>query len=287
MVERINSAIRVLEGERDNHAKEVDSIIRQIEMHLAEVCHGLKEVAAKTRLRTPAGTKDVYSVQLPAWNQAAARAAIRQQLHELSLRLEENEFKDEQGMEDAGKIKHELERQLTSQSLLRRILGEHAIKVKCRKATNRATFSEHPYSWEESNRWSGGEMWSKNMALFLGCLNYLAEKRGGRRQQGQAVTRTVLADNPFGKASSEHILQPVFFIAQQLGFQIIALTAHEDGSFIRSFFPVLYSCKFRSLAAGQGTVLTPECQLQMAFFADKEPEAMERLRGPEEQGSLF
>lgn len=45
--------------------------------------------------------------------------------------------------------------------------------------------------------------------------------------------RGVVADNPFGKASSEHVLDPVFYIARQLGFQLIALTAHEDGSFIR------------------------------------------------------
>ena len=99
-------------------------------------------------------------------------------------------------------------------------LGEHAVKVKCRKATSAQLFSERPYSWEESNRWSGGEMWSKNMALFLGCLSYLAEKRCHVKRT-KYNNRVVLADNPFGKASSDHVLDPVFFIAKELGFQLI------------------------------------------------------------------
>ena len=79
------------------------------------------------------------------------------------------------------------------------------------------------------------------MALFLGCLNYLSEKRCHLRRYN---TRVVIADNPFGKASSDHVLDPVFFISEQLGFQILALTAHEDGSFVRKYFPIVYSCRF-------------------------------------------
>ena len=63
------------------------------------------------------------------------------------------------------------------------------------------------------------------MTLFLGILNYLAEKRG-HVPKGKRNHRVVICDNPFGKASSDHVLGPVFHIAKQLGFQMIALTAH-------------------------------------------------------------
>ena len=159
----------------------------------------------------------------------------------------------------------------------------HAIKVKCRKATSVGTFSERPYDWEESNKWSGGEVWCKNMALFLGCLNYLSEKRA-RLTHTKHANRVVVADNPFGKASSDHVLDPVFYIAEQLGFQILALTAHEDGSFVRKYFPVVYSCRFADIAGGKGKVLHPEMQIQAAFFEDHDPEALERLESFEETG---
>ena len=44
---------------------------------------------------------------------------------------------------------------------------------------------------------------------------------------------SVILDNPFGKASSDHVLSPVFYIAEQLGFQMIALTAHVEGKFLQ------------------------------------------------------
>jgi hypothetical protein len=57
------------------------------------------------------------------------------------------------------------------------ILGDKRIKIKCRKVTNDLKIGQAPMSWEHSNKWSGGEKWSKNMTLFLSLLNYIAEKK--------------------------------------------------------------------------------------------------------------
>jgi uncharacterized protein YPO0396 len=111
------------------------------------------------------------------------------------------------------------------------VMKGNEMKVSCRKVSNDGKVSNSPKSWERSNKWSGGEKWSKNMTLFLGILNYLAEKRQ-HIPSGSNRHRTVIVDNPFGKASSDHVLNPVFFIAEQLGFQIIALTAHAEGKFL-------------------------------------------------------
>ena len=86
-----------------------------------------------------------------------------------------------------------------------------------------------------------------------------------------------MADNPFGKASSDHVLSPVFFIAEQLGFQIIALTAHQEGNFIRKYFPVVYSCRFADTADHKGRTLVPEQELKTAFFEEHHPESLGRL----------
>ena len=50
---------------------------------------------------------------------------------------------------------------------------------------------------------------------FFGISNYIAEKRASI-QQNMKRHRTVIVDNPFGKASSDHVLNPVFYIAEQL-----------------------------------------------------------------------
>ena len=105
-------------------------------------------------------------------------------------------------------------------------------------------------------------------------------------QGKQKRHRTVIVDNPFGKASSDHVLDPVFFIADQLGFQIIALTAHAEGKFIRKYFPVIYSCRLRESARGETQIMTKNKEIRTAFFKDNDPKAMVRL-GEQEQMALF
>jgi uncharacterized protein YPO0396 len=123
------------------------------------------------------------------------------------------------------------------------------------------------------------------MALFLGVLNYLSEKRQHISTK-QKRNRTVIMDNPFGKASSDHVLDPVFFIAEQLGFQIIALTAHAEGKFIRDYFPVVYSCKLRPAADRDSLIISKEKEIRHTFFKDNDPMALIRL-GEQEQLTLF
>ena len=82
------------------------------------------------------------------------------------------------------------------------------------------------------------------------------------------------------------MLSPVFFIAEQLGFQFIALTAHGEGRFIRDYFPIVYSCKLRPAATGNTSILSKEKNINYAFFKDNDPMVIERI-GDKEQLSIF
>lgn len=283
ILKTIQQSISLAETERQEHFSHIEHMVEHMTLYLQEIGRGLKEIAAKTRIRTESGTKDIYTLHFAEKKDSEMRTAIRSYLSSLTERLDSEAFLDEDGREDSRKVKDELQKKLRTQQILAATLGNHAVKVKCRKATSVGTFSERPYDWEESNKWSGGEVWCKNMALFLGCLNYLSEKRA-RIPHTKYTNRVVVADNPFGKASSDHVLDPVFFIAEQLGFQILALTAHEDGSFVRKYFPVVYSCRFAELAGGKGKILNPDRKIQTAFFEEHDPAALERLESYEETG---
>lgn len=277
---RLERVISVSEEERKGHYAHLEHMINHMILHLQDVCNGLGELAAKTRIKIGETTKDIFQIQVPPWQEAAARTSIRTYLNDLTTELDQADGEEER---QETKVRAILEKKLRTQQVLRCIFGHQAIKVRCRKATSGNTFSERPFSWEESNKWSGGEMWSKNMALFLGCLNYLSEKRCHLRR-AKYNTRVVIADNPFGKASSDHVLSPVFFIAKQLGFQIIALTAHQEGSFIRKYFPVVYSCRFADMANKKGKVLVPDKEVKTAFFEEHHPESLARLDEYEQLG---
>ncbi|NLK52326.1 MAG: hypothetical protein GX295_07765 [Syntrophomonadaceae bacterium] len=245
----------------------------------------LRLLPRKTRVKVEGGWKEIFSFDVPEWEEREGKEELRQHIDWMIRELESSKYRDEQGNENNTLMKNDLEKWLQSQQLLRQVMQQKTIKVKCRKVTVDGKVSGFPTSWESSNLWSGGEKWSKNMALFLGILNYLAEKRQAINPRAKRY-RTVIMDNPFGKASSDHVLNPVFFIAEQLGFQMIALTALGEGKFIRDYFPIVYSCRLRSATDEDKYIMTNEKEIRHAFFKDHDPIALSRL-GDHEQTVLF
>lgn len=285
MQKRIQSIIVIIEKDLRNHNVELEQFIAHLHGHLKRIKEELEQIPRKTRVKVDDKWKEIYIFSVPGWQEEEGKEELRRQIYWMLGELEDGRFKDESGHEDEAKVRKAIEKWLQSKQLLRAVMKNETIKVKCRKVSNDGKVSGGLYSWEESNRWSGGEKWSKYMTLFLGILNYLAEKRQHINQNVKRFS-SVIVDNPFGKASSDHVLEPVFFVAEQLGFQIIALTAHTDGSFIRNYFPVVYSCRLRRAEGSDKLIMTKEKELKKAYFKDHDPEVLDRL-GEYKQLSLF
>lgn len=285
MRDRIQRTVKIAEEDMREHDKQLQQFISHLHQYLRIIADELRLIPRQTRVKVEDRTKDIYVFTIPDWDEQEGREELRRHIDWMVLQLEKDEFKNDEGKEDESLIRKQIEKWLHTKQLLKNVMKEKEISVKCRKVSNDGQVSGALTSWEKSNAWSGGEKWSKNMTLFLGILNYLSEKRVPL-QGSQKRHRTVIVDNPFGKASSDHVLDPVFFIAEQLGFQIIALTAHAEGKFIRKYFPVIYSCRLRESANGDTQIMTKHKEIRTAFFKDHDPEAMVRL-GEQEQISLF
>lgn len=285
MQDRINRTVQMLEEDIREHDKELEQFIEHLHSYLTNIVEEMKLIPKKTRIKVEEDWKEVYIFNIPTWNETEGKSELRKHINWILNQLEGDKFIGEDGRENTNLIRKEIEKWFGTKQLLRNVLKNEEIKIRCRKVRNEGTISSTSFTWETSNSWSGGEKWSKNMTLFLGLLNYLAEKRNLISNRGK-IHRTVILDNPFGKASSDHVLDPVFMIAEQLGFQIIALTAHAEGAFIRKYFPVVYSCKLRYAANGESQIISKEREIKQAFFIDKEPQSLLRLNAAE-QMSLF
>ena len=274
---KIRRVRQLHEDEIREKEKLLNSFIQQLHTWMVTLMRELKRIPDKTRIKTEDGWKAVYQFTLPEMEEAALRGLIRRHVEELTEYLEKSDrFRDEEGMEDAAEVRKYVESQLKSAHLLALLTKNQPLRIKCRKVTNDQRVVGIPTSWETSNQWSGGEKWSKNMTLFLGILNYLAEKSQGHR--GALARRAVILDNPFGQASSDHVLAPVFFVAQQLGFQLLVLTAHGEAA-MRDAFPVVYSCRLRLTEDGSKQIMNSSQELHTAYFMDQDPTALDRLGG--------
>lgn len=285
MQNRIHRANHIAEETMRTHNQELEQYIVHVHSHLKQVTTELKDIPNKTKVKVENEWKPIYTFSIPEWEEQEGKGAIRQHLDWILDQLEKDKYLNDQGQELEVAVRKDLEKWLDTKQLLQVVLQDKAMKVTCRKVTNENALTKAAYSWEQSNNWSGGEKWSKNMTLFLGLLNYTAEKRR-HIQAGMKRHRAVILDNPFGKASSDHVLSPVFFIAEQLGFQIIALTAHASGKFLQDYFPIVFSCKLRQAAGNGKQIMTKEKTINQAYFRDHAPLSMERL-GDVAQMELF
>ncbi|GAA0337618.1 hypothetical protein GCM10008967_29850 [Bacillus carboniphilus] len=285
MQKRIQNAIKYNEESIINHDKQLEQYVTHINSHLRTIAGELELIPKKTKVKIENSWKEIFKFSIPEWTEEEGKNRIRKHIEWILEQLDSERFTTVEGKEDYAKVRKEIETWLHSKQLLRVVMNNEIMKVSCRKVTNDNQVTTRSYSWEQSNVWSGGEKWSKNMTLFLGILNYVAEKQK-HIEANMKRHRVVIMDNPFGKASSDHVLNPVFFIAEQLGFQIIALTAHAEGKFLRDYFPVIYSCRLRKAADSNKQIMTKVKQIHQAYFQDHEPQALERL-GEVEQLELF
>ena len=281
-VERADQYARNYISEKD---KEVQAFINSIHNHLLNVTAQLRAIPRNTRVKVGEKYKEIFLFTIPNWTEEDGKTRIRNHMDWILEQLEADQYKNEQGLEDSGKVRKEVENWLHTKQLLQIVMDHKGMKVSCRKVTNDNQVTSRLTSWEQSNQWSGGEKWSKNMTLFLGILNFVAEKKQHIATKMKRH-RAVILDNPFGKASSDHVLNPVFYIAEQLGFQILALTAHADGKFLQDYFPIIYSCRLRASTDESVQIMTKEKSLHHAYFRDHEPGEMERLE-EREQMELF
>lgn len=266
--------------------QKLQQFITHIHMHLKQIAQELRDLPKKTRVKTATGSKEIYVFKIPEWEEAEGKQRIHTHIDWIMEQLEGNRYQAEYNDNSSARVRKDLEKWLDSRQLLQKVLRHETIHISCHKVTNDQQITSAKFSWETSNSWSGGERWSKNMTLFLGLLNYVAERK--QHILGQMKRhRVVILDNPFGKASSDHVLSPVFYIAEQLGFQIIALTAHAEGKFLQDYFPVMYSCRLRGVNGEPGKqIIDPSQKMNQAYFRDHAPESKVYI-GQEKQLELF
>lgn len=283
MEKTIRISRQYAEKDIKKHDEDLVQFVQRVHIHLRKVVEELKHIPRKTKVHVDGDDVFIYKFTIPEWTDEEGLTQIRTRIEWVMEQLEQLESRTVDEQEDKQKSRKQLEEWLSTVQLLRYITQNKEWRVACRKVMNDNQISQKYETWSRSNAWSGGEKWSKNMALFLGVLNYVAEKR--QYISSKKKSRTVILDNPFGKASSDHVLSPVFFIAKQLGFQIIALTAHVEGKFLHDYFPVVYSCRLRLAVGMDKLVMETKKTMHQAFFRDHNEEAKEMLQV--EQLELF
>lgn len=178
---------------------------------------------------------NAVQIKLKDWEPEQAQALMNAYIDDL---IKELKRLAEQG-EPEEKQEKFIDKKMSSRQLLN-------VLAKLEQATIRVLKPEqHPTSpyfdpWDDVQKWSGGERYAGYMAMFMAILSYTRSKLSSLHNP----YKVMLADNPFGAASSPHVLNLIFQLAESNHIQMICLTALTEDT-IFTYFPAVYSLRLR------------------------------------------
>jgi len=134
-----------------------------------------------------------------------------------------------------------LEQQMNSLNLLKNVspLENCYIEIFKPRKKSLLELGVEYFSWDEAASWSGGERYTSYMIMFMIIVTHIRKKIHGK----ESVWKSIVADNPFGAASSEHVVRPIIELALKNKIQLFCLTAIREEE-IRSHFEAVISNRY-------------------------------------------
>ncbi|MEW6662313.1 MAG: hypothetical protein ACOY9Y_15170 [Bacillota bacterium] len=214
-----------------NKRELVERCVQQAE----RVAAGVRSIDRYARVEYAGRSAAAVQIRLKEWEQEHAPIIMENHINECIQELKRQAEREE----PAEKQERYIEQQMSSRQLLHALSDLGQCRVKILKP------QQHPEElryddWEEVQKWSGGERYAAYTAMFVAILSYTRSKMSSLHNP----PKVLVADNPFGTASSPHVLDLIFQMAKNNNVQMICLTALTEDT-IFPYFPVVYSLRLR------------------------------------------
>lgn len=154
-----------------------------------------------------------------------------------------------------AEIKRTINRIVSSATLFRKYVNKDNVSVEVFKIDINPENAKYR-TWEETQvNNSGGEKLVLYFAVILSLMNYSRSEYGDI--QDKSLTSVLFLDNPFGPVSSEHLLRPMFNIAEHFRVQLICLSDLNKAE-ITACFDLFIKAKIEKRKYSNKEMLTHE-----------------------------
>lgn len=218
----------------ESDKKELVNLMYQ---RIVAVYENIKEIPRHSKIQLYSMPFEMIKMD---WKREEEETALQNLLHWVDTLLHHV-----QKMHQSGKNEEEIDLFMKQQLRTEKMLDSLApiptcqIKVfKPRKQTLMESGIDY-MPWHIAAKWSGGEQYTSYMTMFMVLITHIRKKRFTKENSWKFI----IADNPFGKASSEHVVSPIIELAQKCNIQLMCLTAiKEEG--LRRHFDVVTSNRY-------------------------------------------
>lgn len=237
--------------------------------HLVNLCmrraltvyESILEIPKNSRIGLYGRSLQLLVMEWPTNSEEENKVRMEQYLHDV---IEKMQDWQQEGMDDDA-LDARLGDLLRTRSLLNVLAPIESCRVQVYKPRSESIIRNqriHHAPWDDVSRWSGGENYSAYITMFMVMLAHIRQQMEGKPNSWKVL----VADNPFGKASAGHVLDPIFEVARANQIQLLCFTAHKEESILR-YFPVVYSLQLRQTYGKE--VMQAE-QLESGFYQREE-----------------
>lgn len=237
MAESIDKMNRKNETDIQEIENDFRDIVDQCVTQGKRLYRDLNMIAASSRVHLFEGKPQIQmvSMNLPKENEIAEEAS------RISIQTEiengANELRDLMKQENEVKVIQKKAKAIVgSEKLLHKYIRQESISVRVYKIDINRENSGYK-RWEDTlTQSSGAEKFVAFFAVVLTLMNYTRASEGIMERNAKSV---LILDNPFGKITSAHLLQPMFEIAKHFHVQLICLSDINKSDVLNCFETVI------------------------------------------------
>lgn len=234
--DRFYSLNEILKSHIENYKKRLNAIMAELNDYdnykkdLINKCLGqgkkiaeeLIKISHSTRLKLKDSNRRqvILKIDLPQIeniDESIAYARIEEGVAE-NIKLIVDAMRNDKGENEINKLILSV---ANSRKLLNWYLGQNSIPVQVFKIDFNEQNSKYR-SWEDADvDNSGAEKFVVYFSVLLAIMSYT---RSSLLNTEEKLNSTLVLDNPFGPITSEHLLRPMFMIAEHFGVQLICFS---------------------------------------------------------------
>ncbi|MGB4370388.1 MAG: hypothetical protein WBJ91_01360, partial [Dethiobacteria bacterium] len=211
----------------------VEEMVRRTWRHVDGVLEQVRELQRRSQVPLRGERHPLFKINFMRPDEVEGTTQLRKYLEDVIAEAVRMQKQDQ----DDADIDDFLREAIETAQLLDQVVPLDGIDIRLLKPRDSSTYQSGQYDrWDDLHEWSQGQRFAGRFALFIVLLSYIRHCRSG----GLVTAAVVLADNPFGQASSSHILEIVDAVTRQQNVQLFSCTALRNTEIMREF-PVIYS----------------------------------------------
>jgi hypothetical protein len=262
--------VRVLQSDLEQLDNKKEHVIFHTFTQGERLYSELKKISESSRVRLAPGKASQQTLKIGVPDELDPNAEERIRLYVDNCLADMRRNKKEDGFTEKT-LRSSIDAKFSNREILNQTIGQHTIDVKLLKV-DASQANTKLRTWESvltDN--SGGELFVSCFALLSALMDYSRKSVLAEGALGSG-TKVMLIDNPFGKTSSNHLLDALIQVAKQFDMQMLCLSDLSQSS-ITAKFALIYQLSLRpALYSGKSYLKTDSVSKNELVYKDNKLE---------------